>query len=51
MSQETKQPEVDAWKEYLEACDAAGDRYEAVETWAWDRLQTRLREMHAAALS
>jgi len=36
-----------AWDEYLEACRLAGDRYETVEVWAWDRLRARLREAAA----
>lgn len=34
---------LEAWAEYLEACRAAGDRYDVVEVWAWERLQARLK--------
>ncbi len=37
--------EADAWFEYLEATQAesATERYEEVESWAWSRLNQRLR--------
>jgi hypothetical protein len=37
--------EADAWFEYLEATQAesATERYEEVESWAWARLNQRLR--------
>lgn len=36
---------VDAWREYLDTTGNAGV-YEAVEPWAWARLQQRLRALH-----
>ncbi len=35
--------EADAWFEYLEATrQAARNRYDEIETWAWARLEQRL---------
>jgi hypothetical protein len=40
--------EADAWFEYLEATRAQGEsRYAEVETWAWARLNQRLRAVRA----
>jgi hypothetical protein len=40
--------EADAWFEYLEATRAQGaSRYAEVETWAWARLNQRLRAVSA----
>jgi hypothetical protein len=40
--------EADGWFEYLEATRGhAGTRYGEVETWAWARLQQRLRGIAA----
>jgi hypothetical protein len=38
--------EADAWFEYLEATRGhSGVRYGEVETWAWARLQQRMRAL------
>lgn len=40
--------EVDAWFEYLEATRSQPEaRYREVESWAWARLQARLRAVAA----
>lgn len=38
---------ISAWMEYLEQCRSAKHpwRYEEVETWAWAKLQQRLRSL------
>jgi hypothetical protein len=39
--------EADAWFEYLEATRGQTEaRYPEVETWAWARLNQRLRAVH-----
>lgn len=40
--------ECDAWFEYLESTrNQAAARYAEVESWAWGRLQQRLRKIRA----
>jgi hypothetical protein len=42
------QAEEEAWREYLEATRGqAGSRYAEVESWAWARLEQRLRAIGA----